>query len=204
MLYMKTKKYSDYIDDPTISEAQRAKEIEYKNYVDNHIKNVKKAFELLSKLPEFYNIIKKYKSGSPQIYVYQLESIIKNHDMSKYYDPEWEAYRRYFYPVNDDEKKAAENDFNIAWKHHYENNHHHWDYWYHSNSVNKMTFSNVIEECCDWIAMSMAFPGTALEFYKKKCVFSDDIKLGDLQKQITEEVLTLFYKHYTRLGESIN
>lgn len=200
---MTIKDCMSYIDDPTISDTQRDKEIEYKNYVDTHIKNVKKAFELLSKLPEFRTLIRKYKPGAPQIYIYQLESIISRHDESKYYDPEWEAYRRYFYPVNDDEKKAAEKDFDEAWKHHYENNLHHWDFWYHSNSVNEMTFSNVIEECCDWIAMSMVFPGTALEFYKKKCVFSDEIKLGDLQKQLTEEVLALYYNNYDRLGERI-
>lgn len=188
-----------YINSSTISETQRAKEIEYKNYVDTHIKNVETAFNRLTALPEFYNVIESHNHNfAASLYIHLLSIQIAKHDNSKYDDPEWEAYRRYYYPVDDDEKKAAERDADIAWEHHYQNNPHHWDYWYYTNSIENMPLSYIIEECCDWIAMSMVFPGTALEFYKEKCLNKGEIKLGEFQKMVTEKILTLYYEHYSK------
>ena len=52
---------------------------------------------------------------------------VKAHDVSKYGDDEFEAYRNYFYPKEGEKKDRKA--FDIAWKHHYTHNSHHWEFY---------------------------------------------------------------------------
>lgn len=186
--------------DRNISNEQKDKEVIYKNYVDCHIKLVNESYNEIVNNNNIYNLLlNKYFNFSKQSLdsvISYLNIAIQMHDYSKYSKEEWDPYRRYFYPINENEKKAAEEDMNIAWKHHYENNDHHWEHW--KNNVDKMPIRAVIEQCADWIAMSKYFKnGTALDFYNERVINcknkEDQIILGGMQSQLTKDILTLYY-----------
>lgn len=176
------------IEDPTISEEQRKQEKAYKKYVDEHISNVKTAWILMKQSEDCMKYIRSLDNDYNGI-IATVDSLIDAHDMSKYGIEEWEPYRRNFNPVNEDEKNDNIAAFGKAWEHHYMNNLHHWDYWHATKSENKMPISFIIEMCCDWIAMSMKFGGTAYDWYNKQT----NIVLGTEQKVWTITLLKLFY-----------
>jgi len=157
----------------------KQKENEYGKYISEHIKNVKKAW---NEFKEKCSDILEYPAQ-----VELIDSLIENHDMSKYSSYEFDAYRRYFYPINDKEKAESEEDFNIAWKHHYENNPHHWNHWAVTDK-DSMPFVYVVEMICDWQAMGYKFGNTAKEYYESK---KDEIILGDKQRKWVETILNL-------------
>lgn len=124
------------------------KDREYANYIEEHLNNVQKAFnELCNKeIPEI------------QEYLNELHQKIKNHDNSKYSDEEFDAYRKNFYPINDEEKEENKANFDKAWEHHYRNNDHHWQYWTDDDKnlkpFNEQNEREVrlayLEMICDW------------------------------------------------------
>ena len=125
---------------------------------------------------------------------------VRTHDISKYSENEFEAYRKNFYPVNEKEKEENLQDFEKAWKHHYENNMHHWNWWA-KNDINGMPLIFIVEMCCDWIAMSMQFPTkNALEWYNDQV----DIKLGNKQKKCVLYILNAYYDEYNADGTKIS
>ena len=170
---------------------QKEKENEYRKYIDNHINNVKKAWETMKSNSECMELISKYLNSSIKASISLIDELIKKHDLSKYEKEEFDAYRRNFYPVNDDEKNNNKESFDKAWEHHYTNNLHHWDYWYKSGNMDKMGFAFCTEEVCDWIGMAYQFNQSANEWYHQN---SNDIHLGEKQRTFTEELLNRFYK----------
>ena len=181
--------YEIIINDPNVPEAQKAKEKKYKEYIDNHKKNVIETWEELKK----NNIIHDYilKEGQN---IKNIDKIIDknvlNHDNSKYGEEEWEPYRKRFYPINEEEKKLSKKEFSKAWSHHKKLNSHHHEHWEEINQNDKMPLTDVVEMCCDWISMSKVLGGTALEWYKAQ----KNIFLGDKQKEWTLFILNEYYK----------
>ena len=51
------------------------------------------------------------------------------HDMSKFGSEEFGAYARTFYDEDGNTTYNHSEEFDKAWKHHYMNNKHHWEYW---------------------------------------------------------------------------
>lgn len=128
------------------------KRLEYRDYIDEHILNVKKAWNIVKTVCDYILIDELgYISVSCEI----IESNIIMHDRSKYGLEEFEPYRKYFYPISKNEKEKCKNEFDKAWVHHYMNNPHHWDYWWAIKS--KMPIQFVVEMICDWIAMGIKF-----------------------------------------------
>lgn len=60
-------------------------------------------------------------------------------------------------------QEEVNENFNIAWEHHYKNNKHHWNYWIGQD----MPYKYIIQMICDWKGMSRKFGDTAQEFYLK-------------------------------------
>jgi hypothetical protein len=107
------------------------------------------------------------------------------HDLSKFSSKEFKAYAINFYGEKDCircssymecnynqiglgkgkfAKECSDYDykeFNEAWKHHYKNNKHHWNYWIGQD----MPYKYTIQMICDWRGMSIKFGDTAQEFY---------------------------------------
>lgn len=110
---------------------------EYLAYIDEHRKNVVSAFikefatrdfvippELGITQDEWENAIKRVGID------------ILDHDKSKYEDDEFYAYRRKHHPTSLENNERDENilekvdnDYEIAWEHHYKHNYHHPEFW---------------------------------------------------------------------------
>lgn len=155
------------------------KEKEYLSYINEHIANVRLAFEKYGKqLCELLNI--KY---------YNLLTNVRHHDESKYTDAEFEGYRQYFYPCSDEEKNKEL--FDMAWVHHQNYNAHHPEYWIDrsTNEIKDMPPLYIAEMLLDWEAMSMKFNGNTYDYYIKnrdKKPLSENTKL--ILDKITKEL----------------
>lgn len=152
------------------------KEQEYKNYIEEHIKNTKKAWELVQP-----KLINEYKI--PNSLKEKVDDLIENHDKSKYSKEEFEAYRKYFFPEEGKEKNKEE--FNEAWKHHYTINKHHWQHWIGK----KMPLEYILEQLCDWKAMGMKFGDTPQAYYNKQ---KTKIKFTPETRKEVEKWLKIF------------
>jgi len=181
--------YLAYANDPSISDEQKKAENKYKEYIEEHINNVNKAWSLMKKNKDVMKYIGKEAGIDVAFMIASLDIQIKAHDLSKFSVEEWEPYRMYHYSVNDQEKIDSKADYEKAWEHHYNNNLHHWNWWAYNNQKDKMTLNYVIEMCCDWIAMSMKFGGDAYHWYLDQT----DIILGEKQKTWLINILTKYY-----------
>ena len=181
--------YENIINNPNISELQKIQEKKYKEYIDNHKKNVIETWEELKKNKIIYDYILHQSTSKDIIEI--IDKNIPNHDNSKYSEEEWEPYRKRFYPVNEEEQKSSKKEFSKAWDHHKKNNSHHHEHWEEINQNDKMPLSDVVEMCCDWISMSKVFGGTALAWYYKQ----NNIFLGNKQKEWTLFILNEYYKN---------
>lgn len=155
------------------------REAEYYNVVGTHRNNVVKAYEMIVKDPKSKVVIE----GIP-VYNYataSLEDAIKNHDMSKYSDEEFYAYRKWFYPTthekylidnDNDYKLAMEADFEEAWNHHKRNNDHHPEWWCYDENGNNiaprdMSIEAILHMICDWQACDMTYGGNLHDWWAK-------------------------------------
>lgn len=161
----------------------RMKQYEYIDYIKEHIMNVQKAWTEVKKKCENYLAYMMPMSDYKII-----EYCIRTHDKSKFSKEEFEPYRKNFYPINDQEKEENKTAFDLAWKHHYTVNLHHWDHWVEIGRENEMPFTFVVEMVCDWQAMSYKFGGTAKEWYEKN---KHTIILGKNQKIWVDKLLKI-------------
>lgn len=157
----------------------------YQEYLKEHIENVLKVWKTLQKftVDEFWMDDCTY---------FSIDSIIKNHDKSKYTDEEFEPYRQYFYPKNN--KEGNLKWFNIAWNNHQKTNKHHWQYWVMiedegNQVVLDMPFYYIIELLCDWTAMSIKFNNKPSQWYKDN---KDKMVLSNKTQKVIERWLPLF------------
>lgn len=165
----------------TRAEFKIARDNEYKNYIDEHIRNVVRA----------YDEIKEKCSGIPWV----AEAIafldesgkIEHHDESKYSDEEFDGYRMKFYPLDDLDKKAIEDTdvFKDAWKHHYLNNDHHWNFWVHDGVAENMHDDAIVHMVADWQGMTYKFGDNAKIWFDKQT----DINLSEATRVKVEEIL---------------
>lgn len=129
---------------------------EYREYIEEHIENVHKAFDIIAiKLLE-ENLITK------EIFE-NVKGRLNEHDKSKFSQEEFGPYRMYFYPINEFEKEQSKKLFDQAVDHHYKNNSHHPEY----HNGNPMPEEDIVEMICDWEGMGIKFGGTAKEWYYK-------------------------------------
>lgn len=168
---------------------KQGKEVEYKKYINTHINNVQKAWILMKGNSNILNYINEVSNNKVTIDI--IDSFIDKHDLSKYSEDEFDAYRRKYFPIDKIEEDESEADYKLALQHHYDNNRHHWNYWAERKLINEMPLECVVEMLCDYIAMSMQYGGTALEYYEKN---KDKIDIGEKQKQWFIDIATMYYK----------
>lgn len=156
------------------------KEREYMDYIKEHIQNVQKAFDEITNMNN--EKIKELYSNDSEL-VNNVRNRVNVHDASKYSKEEFDAYRRNFHPINDEEKKNSKEDFDKAWEHHYKNNDHHWQNRQDSEELNKPA---CIEQILDWTAMGYKFNDRPYEYYKKN---KKDIKMNKLETEYVESIL---------------
>lgn len=162
---------------------KRSKEREYKKYIEQHKENVENAFVEMVMCPDMQFI-------PWEFYHVDLYEQILKHDDSKYSDEEFDAYRKNFYPIDEEEKELNKDDFEEAWKHHYENNRHHWEARQNDECPdNKLTREqqlDCLENVLDWMAMSYQFKDRPYQFYEKN---KDKIKLPKAQRDFIEKII---------------
>lgn len=196
----------------------------YKAYIDKHIEYVQKAYMMFG--AEIIKRLFEYKSATAEnttsifddklaiantrdttaingtfINLEAMETIIAQHDASKYSDEEFEPYRAHHYPskedIDSDHHDKIERDYQLAWVHHFHNNKHHPEYWRTNiggEFINlHMDNQSFIEMICDWISVSMCFNSSTYDWWfnadggrneKIELLQEDDIKF--LDKLITE------------------
>lgn len=181
--------YETIVGDNNIPEDIKAKTTEYKLYIDEHISNVSNAWQMIKENNKIIDYICTEGECGHSLMIPTIDTVILSHDISKYGIDEFEPYRKYFYPVDEAEKQSADAEFDRAWIHHYMTNMHHPEYW--KDRIDDIPLIVVVEMCCDWIAMSMKFGGTAYDWFhdKNKCKY----EFGDTQAEWIEFILKSFY-----------
>lgn len=165
MAYIKRMKAQDNID----------KTREYLNYLEEHIENVRKAFEEISRACKGMWWV------TDDCMWHNFRSDVEHHDLSKFSPEEFVQYRRHFYPVDDREKSISGID--EAWANHKIMNPHH-----HEEVERKL---DVVHMIIDWTAMGYKFGDTAQKYYEKN---KDRINLD-------EEYVALMYEIFEKLKE---
>ncbi len=153
---------------------------EYNRYLSKHIENVKKGYKWLI---EHFPDIRTAMIGSDYIF--------ENHDNSKYYIDEYDAYDHYFYG-----NKSYENvkNFKYAWLHHIHNNPHHWQYWVLQNDddgeeILEMPYHYIVEMICDWWSFSWLNENLyeIFDWYEKH---KSAMKLAEKTRKTVEDILS--------------
>ena len=133
----------------------------YRNYITEHINNVKKAFDTYGELL----------CEELELEIVEMQYQIDNHDNSKWSAEEFEPYARKFFPEG--KRIISDYDFNKAWMHHTQYNCHHPEHWlFYDYDTKKITIYDmpdkyIAEMICDWIAMGYKFNNTAYDYYDK-------------------------------------
>lgn len=137
----------------------------YRKYIDKHIANVQKAFneygqELCKRLKIDYR---------------RLATCVSDHDKSKYSEEEFEGYRRWYYPTDEEEKDKNDPSlyykeyYDQAWLHHLKNNAHHPEFWIRTTDDGfdyiDMDKYAIAEMLLDWTAMSYKGGDSTYDYY---------------------------------------
>lgn len=140
-----------------------AKIREYCDYIEEHLKNVSEAWrEIQEKCTDMRVVWDDFYYNSTGTFIVQ-------HDLSKFSPEEFIQYQRNFFPVGEKDDSV----FDESWKHHIENNPHHWENWTQSIYQKKNGCGFIHDwEChcvcmvCDWMAMGKKFGDTAQSYYE--------------------------------------
>lgn len=158
----------------------------YIDYIEDHYNKVQIAFRILEvKLKEHLPVLQ---SGW---FYPSIKHSIENHDKSKFSPEEFIAYRRNFFPCKDELKN--EDEFPLAWRHHYSTNDHHWQYWTlpenDTNGILTMHMQSALfETVVDWTAMGYRFGNSAHDYLHKHW---EEIKLPEFAKDHLDMICVL-------------
>lgn len=158
----------------------------YNTYLYNHISNVQKGYIWLKEhLP--------YTIFEVENQAISTNTLIEEHDKSKYSPEEYDAYDKYFYGGN--RSYSVVKDFNYAWLHHIHMNPHHWQYWVlihddpeESEEILEMPGNYIIEMVCDWWAFSWQ-KEDLYEIFSWYDSHKDYIKLAPTTRKTVEIIL---------------
>lgn len=121
---------------------------EYNQYLKNHIHGVKDAYNYIKEnIPELLEKL--------EISIEEMDKQIEMHDKSKYSPDEFSQYADHWFGKIENGKRVKKDEhspeYDSAWKHHYENNPHHEEYW---GKDKDMPYSCILEMICDWWSFS--------------------------------------------------
>lgn len=184
----------------------------YTEYVEDHVRNVIKAYDLFIDLLISY--IEKYKRSYRfgfAVYDRLKESVRYNltfHDKSKFSANEFAQYAAKFYPCPEDIEniKQTNENFDAAWEHHWKNNPHHPEYWLEVDEHGKekyreMSNAYFIEMILDWISVSMTKKSSTFDWWFNHNGRTGKVdKLTALDIDLIDEFLTT-YKEATDFSE---
>lgn len=173
------------------------KQKEYLDYIENHILNVQKAFNIyFIPLLEKEFISNKLSDEELKAAINKAAVLVLEHDASKYSDDEFDGYREKYYPTAKEKadpefEKSSEEKAEIAWESHYKHNPHHPKYWVNEDgTIKDMTLEYIIEMICDWRSFSIKNndPNEVITWYKEKAD-NEKASMSDRTREIVEELL---------------
>lgn len=162
---------------------------DYISYIDNHRAGVRKVFdEIMRPVLE--------SEGVEESVLEEIDTLIENHDKSKYGDKEFRSYRDRFYKYKDHEELPSDvsEAFDIAWNHHQNCNPHHWNYWVLVNDVDEpqvrpvdMPLVYIVEMLCDWQSAGKFYGNSAKDWYEKN---GEKMILSENTRKIVEKYIS--------------
>lgn len=177
--------------------------LEYLSYINEHRMFVVQAFYDLFGNGKIYTLPEGISKEDWYCAVEVVDANIKNHDMSKYSDEEFEGYRKYFYPTTQESTEAAEipdvqneinSEFEKAWIHHYTHNDHHPMYWRDEDGNPKnMPLYAILHMICDWQGMAYKFNSNVVDWYNSKAALDDKNAMTEYTRNIVEDLLLAIY-----------
>ncbi len=131
---------------------------EYLDYIEEHVLNVRKAWnELQQKCKDMRFIYDDF-------YYHWIRGEVEKHDLSKLSEHEFVQYRKSFYPTELEPKY----DMSEAWEHHKKENPHHWENWTDRDYYQPNEWEvHCVHMVIDWMAMGYKFDDTAQAYYEK-------------------------------------
>ena len=153
----------------------------YDQYIRNHIKNVKDAFDERAMMLQ--RVL-----GLSHAEMEELIGRVEVHDQSKFSNEEFPAYQRYFYPAAGESQDDL--GFAEAWAHHYTVNDHHPEHWVVNNIPQPMSKTAIAEMLLDWEAMSYNFGGNPRQYFRDS---KKSIGLHPETNQIVVRALNILY-----------
>lgn len=155
---------------------------EYLDYIENHVKNVQKAWKELQRKCSDMDFM------TDETIKALIDTDVQQHDLSKLSESEFVQYRKCFYPCSDEGKY----DLGEAWMHHKLCNSHHHENWTLNAVENSTTWKvNCVHMIIDWMAMGYKFNSPPREYYEKN---KDMIVLPDF-------AIEFMYKIFDRIGK---
>jgi hypothetical protein len=159
-----------------------AKIREYCDYLEEHLENVAWAWKVLQEK------CKDMKFVWDDFMYATIDSMVEQHDLSKFSAEEFMPYSNKFFSVEGQLGDRTEDEFKKAWEHHQEHNPHHWQSWahkefYHPHEAECHCVCMVI----DWMAMGKKFNDTAQDYYEKN---KKSIKLPDWAVDFIGEIFS--------------
>lgn len=158
----------------------KLKEKDYKKYIYEHRAAIADAFTEMVMCEELH-----YLWENEEFYNKMVDRITE-HDMSKFSKEEFDAYRKYYHPINEQEKEAAAQEFELAWEHHKKVNDHHWQHRKDFLDFTENTQLAILENVCDWLAMGYVFGNRPYEYYEQH---KDNISLPEKDRTFLEMVI---------------
>ena len=169
---------------------------EYLDYIEEHYNNVQEAWKILQDKCKHFSFI--YDDWKYSV----IEGMVKTHDVSKLDKEEFVQYRLYFFPTDGEKHEASHHgishkyyfgeSFNKACKHHKKENQHHWENWASKKYYNPYEeYLHFVHMIIDWVAMSLKFGDTALEYYEKN---KAQMELPEWADESILEILEAVYK----------
>jgi hypothetical protein len=161
----------------TITEGKDAYLDKYKSYVLQHKERVGQFADWLKKnCPDVFEGVD----------LGHFDTMIKEHDESKFSEEEFVPYARFWY--DDSEHYDYDPEYELAWEHHYMNNEHHPEYW----DGEDMPYIYILEMLCDWGSFSIAKKDfkELSDYYYNEAKEDDEKNLSEATQEIIEDVLS--------------
>ena len=158
---------------------------EYCDSIDEHLRNVAASWKRIQETCKDLNVI------SDDHLFWCIDSMIKEHDVSKMSHEEFIPYQRNFFPLTDPNVAGfGEDPDGDAWEaalsHHHKNNKHHWENW---TQIKPYAPNELACHCvcmvCDWMAMGLKFDDTAEAYYEAN---KEKIDLPEWADKFLEEI----------------
>ena len=182
ILGLSFRKIKNKIKQKKKKKAIKKQEKAYLKYIENHKENIYKAFDEMKECSIVYQL------GGDDLLNALFRRVVE-HDNSKYSLQEFDAYRKNFFPISQQEKEENKKDFEKAWEHHWRHNPHHWQYRQNKESFNRNNEEevlDVLENVLDWMAMGYQFNDRPYQYYENN---KENIKLCNEEKAFLEYII---------------